>query len=562
MSAQPELLYSFSNLGLANQSLNAKNSSDDDATFASMYLSPSKSSSKSTGACSPSTSSTSASVSASVSTTAPSSSASAFASPSKKKIDQSSTLICSSPLRSVRKGKENIAVSVTSPPTRTSKKSLYDYLPKPSSLSSSSSGSGSGSGSPGSSLSSMMIMSPAAKKSASRFVDSDGDLRMQDAEIVSKVVNAVIADDDEHSPSSSSISSGNFGHQQHHFVQRRLSSSPSSSPSSSSTWSTSASSTSPVTGNGTTLFSPVYPANAHEQSCATQQQPAHAHAHAHHKRSVQSKDPKQRSITEFTIPSPKQQKAEEVDPKDPWVIMSRSLPYEYVFDACDEDDFNPLLFIKTVPPLPYEYRVRSAVLPRKTRSTPKLSLVLDLDETLVHCSTEPMEKADLTFHITSNGVDYTVYARKRPHMDFFLREVSKIAEVTVFTASQQVYAEKLLDLLDPKKEYIKYRLYRPSCVQVEGLFLKDLSLLGRDLASTVIVDNSPQAFAYQVENGIPIDTWIDQDDDTELVKLLKLIREEIIPADDVRNVLRRAFRIQSQVDELRLPDSPLFSDCM
>jgi len=216
--------------------------------------------------------------------------------------------------------------------------------------------------------------------------------------------------------------------------------------------------------------------------------------------------------------------------------------------TADEDEmdvFDPYVFIRSLPARP-PTPVQPICLPRKTRGTPPISLVLDLDETLLHSSITPLAVYDIVFPVHFNGVNYQLYVRKRPHMDEFLEKVSEMFEIIVFTASQKVYADRLLSIIDPQRKWIKHRVFRDSCVVYEQNYLKDLTVLGRDLAKTAIVDNSPQAFGFQLENGIPIESWFDDPNDTELLKLIPFL-ETMVDAEDVRPLVRKHFNLHSLV---------------
>jgi RNA polymerase II subunit A small phosphatase-like protein len=164
------------------------------------------------------------------------------------------------------------------------------------------------------------------------------------------------------------------------------------------------------------------------------------------------------------------------------------------------------------------------------------TLVLDLDETLVHSSFRPVPGPDFVISIELDGVTHRVYVQKRPGVDHFLEEVATKFEVVVFTASLDKYANPLLDILDPKG-LIKIRLFREACVQHYGNYVKDLSLLGRRLQDTLIIDNSPFSYMFQPDNAIPCTSWFNDKSDRELYDLVPFLLEQIAPCEDVSKVI-------------------------
>ena len=160
--------------------------------------------------------------------------------------------------------------------------------------------------------------------------------------------------------------------------------------------------------------------------------------------------------------------------------------------------------------------------PKEKEFENKKTLILDLDETLVHSSFTPFEKNDIILEVDFEGIMYNIYVLVRPFAKEFIINVSKYFEVVIFTASIPKYASPLLDILDKQKN-IKHRLYREQCTFINGLYIKDLKRLNRPLKDLIIVDNSPLAYAFNEENGLPIKTWYDDYSDNELKKILPLI---------------------------------------
>ncbi len=113
--------------------------------------------------------------------------------------------------------------------------------------------------------------------------------------------------------------------------------------------------------------------------------------------------------------------------------------------------------------------------------------------------------------------------------------MSNVLELVVYTASLSQYADPLLDVLDPA-HCADFRLFREHCTLTSNGYVKDLSQLGRDLKDVIIVDNSPNAYAFQPGNALPIPTWVEDQADREL-GLMAVVLEGLAQCQDVRGFI-------------------------
>lgn len=175
----------------------------------------------------------------------------------------------------------------------------------------------------------------------------------------------------------------------------------------------------------------------------------------------------------------------------------------------------------------------------------KKTVIFDLDETLVHCVSNPeLGHVEIDIELP-NGTPTKVGINIRPFVKEMLTAVSKEFEVIVFTASHKCYADKVLDLIDPLKVLIHHRLYRNNCIQIDGIFVKDLRIfVDRQIRDLVIVDNAAYSFAFQILNGIPIISWYNDMDDRELFKLIEYLRV-LSRVEDIRVVNQFTFHLDS-----------------
>lgn len=183
----------------------------------------------------------------------------------------------------------------------------------------------------------------------------------------------------------------------------------------------------------------------------------------------------------------------------------------------------------------------------------KKTLVLDLDETLIHSSEFPPHSNVEYFKIHSsnsnyqiildekhdnNNVPQSIFVFKRPGLDEFLQYASKTFEIFIYTYGERYYAEPILDTILPLLDE-DHRLYRDSCIKKKGKHVyKDLKMLNRKKSNLIFIDDNDNAYKQHPKNTIVIPTWNGMPSDKVLSSWLTPILKRCNEADDVRDVIK------------------------
>ena len=166
----------------------------------------------------------------------------------------------------------------------------------------------------------------------------------------------------------------------------------------------------------------------------------------------------------------------------------------------------------------------------------------------MHCA-EGADLGDTNITITfPNGKEVEVRVAHqasifiRPHAKETLQRLSRDFEIIIFTASHRGYADKVVDILDPTRQWVSHRLFREHCfASKQGVYVKDLRVINRKLKDMLIVDNALYSYGLQLDNGVPIIPYYNCKEDAELLMLTEYILS-LKDEEDVRPPNRSVFK--------------------
>jgi len=176
--------------------------------------------------------------------------------------------------------------------------------------------------------------------------------------------------------------------------------------------------------------------------------------------------------------------------------------------------------------------------------------VFDLDETLIHgvvnISNYKKEENIISITLPSQKIA-KIGVNIRPNWKESIERVSKLYTIAIYTASHKSYADAVLNFLDPENKYFYNRLYRSNCIccKIDGkdLYVKDMNIFEDfNIKDILIVDNSVMAFAYDLDNGIPILPYYNAEKDFELL-FVAYYFESLYNCDDLRVINKQYMKL-------------------
>ena len=158
----------------------------------------------------------------------------------------------------------------------------------------------------------------------------------------------------------------------------------------------------------------------------------------------------------------------------------------------------------------------------KTPLMKKYCLILSLDKTLCY---KNIIKNEI---VLRNG------------LFSFLSSIKPFYEIISFSIETKDFCDSIINMIEQDKKYFEYNFYKEHCVLYNNNFVKDISLIGRDISKIIIVDNDEKCFGLNKENGIKIKTFNEENsNDNKLFELKKILKDLYIQNfEDVRIAIK------------------------
>lgn len=178
-------------------------------------------------------------------------------------------------------------------------------------------------------------------------------------------------------------------------------------------------------------------------------------------------------------------------------------------------------------------------------------LILDLDETLIHATLQPLEYA-------SDFVVFKYHIYKRPHLHYFLTRVNEYFTLAIWSSASDDYVQEVVSRILPKDIQLAFIWGRSRCtpkidpkVNELGYYsdhywshhhyikpLKKVKRIGFDLKQVLIVDDTPRKVANSYGNAIYPKAFMGSASDDHLPKLLQYLKK-IQPEKNYRTLEKR-----------------------